>query len=66
VPVQRVLNCSPEEVFTVLRDGWLYPPWAVGASRTRSVDQGWPAPGTKLHHSFGAWPPLINDTTEVL
>lgn len=32
----------------------------------RSVDEGWPAPGTKLHHSFGAWPLLINDTTEVL
>jgi Polyketide cyclase / dehydrase and lipid transport len=61
-----VLNCSPEEVFTVLQDGWLYPLWVVGASRMQSVEQGWPAPGTKLHHSFGAWPLLINDTTEVL
>ena len=64
--VQRRLNCSPEQVFAVLRDGWLYPLWVVGASRMRDVDEGWPAPGTKLHHSFGAWPLLIDDTTEVL
>jgi uncharacterized protein YndB with AHSA1/START domain len=64
--IQRRLNCSPGEVFAVLHDGWLYPLWVVGASRMRSVDEGWPAPGTKLHHSVGAWPLLINDTTEVL
>jgi hypothetical protein len=64
--VQRRLNCSPEHVFAVLRDGWTYPVWVVGASRMRSVDEGWPAPGTKLHHSFGVWPLLLNDTTEVL
>ena len=64
--VQRRLNCSPEQVFAVLRDGWTYPVWVVGASRMRSVDEAWPAPGTKLHHSFGVWPLLLNDTTEVL
>jgi len=32
----------------------------------RDVDDGWPAPGTKLHHSFGVWPLVIDDTTEVL
>jgi hypothetical protein len=32
----------------------------------REVDQDWPAPGTRLHHSFGAWPLVIDDTTEVL
>ena len=32
----------------------------------RDVDNGWPAPGTKLHHSFGIWPLVIDDTTEVL
>jgi hypothetical protein len=64
--VQRRLNSSPEHVFAVLRDGWTYPVWVVGASRMRSVDEGWPAPGTKLHHSFGVWPLLLNDTTEVL
>jgi hypothetical protein len=64
--VQRWFNCSPEQVFAVLHDGWTYPLWVVGASRMRDVDQGWPAPGTRLHHSFGAWPLVIDDTTEVL
>jgi uncharacterized protein YndB with AHSA1/START domain len=63
---QRRLKCSPEQVFAVLNDGWTYPLWVVGASRMRDVDSGWPAPGTKLHHSFGVWPALIDDSTEVL
>jgi Polyketide cyclase / dehydrase and lipid transport len=64
--VQRQFSCSGEQIFAVLRDGWIYPVWVVGASRMRDVDNGWPAPGTKLHHSFGIWPLVIDDTTEVL
>jgi uncharacterized protein YndB with AHSA1/START domain len=64
--VQRWFNCSPEEVWDILRDGWLYPLWVVGASRIRGVDDGWPAEGRKLHHSFGVWPLVIDDTTEVI
>jgi hypothetical protein len=29
------------------------------------VDDGWPGVGTKLHHSVGLWPLLVDDTTEV-
>lgn len=61
----RVLNCTPEEVFRVLGDGWLYPSWVVGASRMREVDDDWPAEGAALHHSFGVWPALLDDTTSV-
>jgi Polyketide cyclase / dehydrase and lipid transport len=64
--VQRRFNCSPEQVFAVLHDGWTYPVWVVGASRMRDVDDGWPARGTKLHHSFGVWPLVLDDTTEAL
>jgi Polyketide cyclase / dehydrase and lipid transport len=64
--VQRRFSCSPEQVFAVLHDGWTYPVWVVGASRMRDVDDGWPAPGTKLHHSFGVWPLVLDDTTEAL
>ena len=64
--VRRRFNCLPEQVFAVLHDGWTYPVWVVGASRMRDVDAGWPAPGTKLYHSFGVWPLLLDDTTEVL
>jgi len=62
----RVVACSPEDVFAVLADGWLYPVWVVGASRVRHVDAEWPRPGTALHHSIGIWPVLFDDTTEVV
>lgn len=59
-------SCSPEAVFAVLADGWLYPAWVVGASRIRDVEASWPAEGAKIHHSFGVWPLLINDSTSIL
>lgn len=59
----RVLRCTPTDVFDVLADGWLYPAWVVGASRMREVDDAWPRAGASLHHSFGAWPFLIDDRT---
>lgn len=62
----REINCSPEEVFAVLADGWVFPTWVVGASRMRNVDDDWPAVGSKLQHSFGVWPAVINDETTVL
>jgi hypothetical protein len=61
----RELDCRPEDVFEVLADGWLYPSWVVGASRIRDVQDTWPAPGTRIHHSFGVWPVLIDDTTSM-
>ena len=65
VSTTRTLRASPEQVWDVLADGWLYALWVVGASRMREVDDNWPEPGSKLHHSLGAWPILINDETEV-
>jgi uncharacterized protein YndB with AHSA1/START domain len=63
--VSKVMACSPEDVFDVLTDGWSYATWVVGAARIRDVDENWPAPGTKIHHSVGLWPVLISDNTEV-
>lgn len=63
---QRRLHCTPESVFAVLADGWLYPSWVVGASRMRDVEQAWPAPGSRLRHSVGVWPILLNDSTSVI
>ena len=54
----RVMDATPDQVWQVLADGWLYPLWVVGASRMREVDDHWPAPGAKLHHSVGSWPVL--------
>lgn len=62
----RQVDATLDRVWSVLADGWLYPLFVVGASRMRDVDEGWPAVGTRLHHSVGSWPLLIDDTTEVL
>lgn len=62
----RRMACTPEQLFEVLADGWLFPVWVVGASRMRDVDESWPSEGSKLHHSFGVWPMLIDDETTVL
>lgn len=50
----------------MLADGWLYPSWVVGASRMREVDVKWPASRSRIHHSVGVWPALIDDHTKVL
>ncbi|MCF6377873.1 SRPBCC family protein [Nocardioides KLBMP 9356] len=62
----RTIAATPEQVWSVLADGWLYPLFVVGAARMREVDDTWPAVGSKLHHSVGSWPLMIDDTTEVL
>ena len=62
----RVIDATPEQVWAVLADGWLYPLWVVGATRMRDVDDNWPAKGSQLHHSAGVWPLVLNDTTESL
>lgn len=62
----RTIEASPDKVWGVLADGWLYPLWVVGATRMREVDETWPALGSKLHHSAGVWPLVVDDNTEVL
>ena len=61
----RTMHCSPDDVFAVLADGWSYGMWVVGAARIREVDADWPAAGSLIHHSVGAWPLLLSDTSEV-
>ncbi|MHA6782037.1 SRPBCC family protein [Pseudonocardia saturnea] len=64
--VTRHIAAPPARVFATLADGWTYPLWVVGASHMRAVDPDYPAVGSRLHHSVGLWPLLIEDTTEVL
>jgi uncharacterized protein YndB with AHSA1/START domain len=61
----RVMDCRPEDVFAVLADGWLYGMWVVGSARIRNVDENWPEPGSRIHHSVGAWPFLVSDDSQV-
>lgn len=60
------VEASVTEVWDVLADGWVYAGWVVGASRMRAVDADWPQVGSRLYHSFGTWPAVIDDHTEVL
>lgn len=66
IEVETTIKTTPDAVWRVLADGWLYPLWVVGASRVREVDDTWPKPGSKIHHSVGLWPAVLNDDTEVL
>jgi hypothetical protein len=52
-------------VWDVLADGWTYAIWVVGTSSVRDVDQYWPAEGTRVYHSFGLWPLVVQDFTRV-
>ncbi len=61
-----IIDATPQETWDVLADGWLFPLWVVGASRIRDVDPTWPALGSRIHHSVGVWPGLIDDHTDVL
>jgi len=64
--VSRTSTATSAAVWAVLADGWSLAGWVVGASRIREVDFGWPGVGTRVHHSVGAWPVVLNDTTTVL
>lgn len=66
VTVEHDSVATTEQVWAVLADGWAYPTWVVGACRVRAVEPLWPAVGQQIYHSFGTWPVLLNDTTEVL
>jgi uncharacterized protein YndB with AHSA1/START domain len=59
------MQCTPEDVFAVLSDGWLYGMWVVGSARIRDVDATWPEAGSRIHHSVGAWPLLLSDESVV-
>ena len=66
ISVSREVAAAPSDVWDVLSDGWLYPFWVVGAARMREVDDSWPEKCSRLHHSVGNWPMLLNDKSEVL
>jgi uncharacterized protein YndB with AHSA1/START domain len=53
-------------VFDILADAERYAGWVVGTDRIRDASTTWPAPGSRLHHSVGAGPLSIDDSTEVL
>jgi uncharacterized protein YndB with AHSA1/START domain len=63
---QRYIDAPPERVFAVLADPRCYPEWVVGAKEIRAADPGFPAAGTRFHHSVGVGPLAVRDHTAVL
>jgi hypothetical protein len=63
--VTRDIAATRQRVWDVLADGWSYSGWVVGNSRIRAVSSTWPAPGSRILHSIGAWPVVIDDETVV-
>jgi hypothetical protein len=61
-----VVDAARPEVFAVLADGPRYHEWVMGAANVRDADDTWPAPGSRIHHSTGAGPLTIDDSTEVV
>lgn len=62
--VEVTLAAPRADVWEALIDVRTYPTWLLGARRIRSVDEGWPAPGTAFHHVVGLGGPLtIADRT---
>ena len=57
---ERRISTTPERVWDVLADGWLYPLWVVGATRMREVDDTTSvlesAPHSLLRLQARAWP----------
>lgn len=60
-----VIDRPAADVFTFLSDGHRYADWVVGAKRVRRVDEHWPTPGSRIHHTVGVGPLELRDDTEV-
>jgi uncharacterized protein YndB with AHSA1/START domain len=66
IEVSYTVATPPDQVFAVLADGWSYSSWVVGTAHIRQVDPGWPEVGSRIHHSVGPWPFVVQDHTTVL
>ena len=62
----RYMPVPPAAVWSVLADPPAYGYWVVGSKYVRDADAGFPAVGTKLHHTIGVGPLPLDDHTEVL
>ena len=57
---------SPDQVWRVLANGWLFGQWAIGALKVCRVDDDWPRVGSRLDHTFGRGPGEWRTETLVL
>ncbi len=57
---------SAHDVYTVLLDPYAYAKWVVGSKRVRTVDENWPAPGARFHHTVGVPGIDIKDSSQLI
>jgi uncharacterized protein YndB with AHSA1/START domain len=62
----RVINASPERVFLLLGDPRSLSYFVVGTKTIRRFDPHWPDLGSVVHHSVGAGPFTLHDSSEVV
>ena len=60
------MRATPEQVFAVLEDPYTYEYWVVGCKRIRAVEERWPQPGAKFHHTIGIGPVATRDETRIV
>ena len=60
------IAASPERVWEVLSDPQAYREWVLGAKEIRGADERFPETGSELHHTVGAGPLTIKDSTTVV
>jgi uncharacterized protein YndB with AHSA1/START domain len=56
---------TPDQVWRVLADGYLYDEWVVGTKEVVGVDRAWPAVGARLRYRFGVGPLNFDGDTVV-
>ena len=63
---KRFMPVPATAVWDVLADPGDYGFWVVGSKLIRDAEAGWPAPGSKFHHTIGAGPFKVSDHTVAL
>jgi uncharacterized protein YndB with AHSA1/START domain len=63
---ERYMPVPPEAVWDVLAEPDCYGYWVAGSKAIRDADPGWPAPGSKFHHTIGFGPFVLADHTVAL
>src|SRR4029077_13914420 len=63
---QCFIDAPPDAVFAVLSHPDSYERWVVGAKAVRDADASWPTVGSLLHHTVGAGPVGLQDSTSVV
>ena len=63
---RRFMPAAPDTIWAVLANPAHYAYWVVGSKRIRDADAGFPAPGTKFHHTIGFGPLTLDDHSKVI